>query len=56
VALTATAVENVRQDIAQVLGLREPHVAQNSSDRPNLKVGPRLMDSEFRNFTLTSIP
>lgn len=37
-ALTATAVEKVRDDISEVLRLRTPHIAQNSSDRPNLKI------------------
>ena len=37
-ALTATAVGAVRDDIDKVLGLREPFVAVNSCDRPNLRV------------------
>ena len=37
-ALTATAVDAVREDIASVLELRAPFVAQNSCDRPNLAV------------------
>ena len=37
-ALTATAVGAVRDDIDKVLGLREPFVALNSCDRPNLRV------------------
>jgi|AntAceMinimDraft_12_1070368.scaffolds.fasta_scaffold204446_1 ATP-dependent DNA helicase RecQ len=37
-ALTATAVADVRDDIAQVLRLVRPLVAQNSSDRTNLRV------------------
>ena len=37
-ALTATAVGAVRDDIDKVLGLREPFVAVNSCDRPNLFV------------------
>ena len=37
-ALTATAVDAVRRDIASTLDLRDPHVAANSVDRPNLRV------------------
>ena len=37
-ALTATAVSAVRDDIDKVLGLRTPFVAVNSCDRPNLRV------------------
>ena len=37
-ALTATAVGAVRADIADVLSLRDPFVAVNSCDRPNLRV------------------
>lgn len=41
VALTATAVLDVRRDIHRVLRLRAPHVASNSVDRPNLRVSVR---------------
>ena len=37
-ALTATAVGAVRSDIASVLALRDPFIAVNSCDRPNLRV------------------
>jgi ATP-dependent DNA helicase RecQ/Werner syndrome ATP-dependent helicase len=37
-ALTATAVEKVRDDIKDVLALRQPHVARNSCDRTNLRI------------------
>ena len=36
-ALTATADERVRQDIVDLLGLREPEVVQTGFDRPNLR-------------------
>jgi ATP-dependent DNA helicase RecQ len=38
VALTATATPEVRQDIATVLGLREPVVAMRGFERPNLSL------------------
>ena len=41
VALTATAVLDVRRDIHRVLRLRAPHIASNSVDRPNLRVSVR---------------
>jgi len=37
-ALTATAVGNVRSDIMDVLRLTDPFVAVNSCDRPNLRI------------------
>ena len=37
-ALTATAVEKVREDIKDVLALKRPHVARNSCDRTNLRI------------------
>ncbi|CEF97424.1 DNA/RNA helicase, DEAD/DEAH box type, N-terminal [Ostreococcus tauri] len=37
-ALTATAVKFVRQDIAKILRLRDPFVSENSVDRPNLRI------------------
>ena len=37
VALTATATPDVRQDIARVLGLRDPEVVLTGFDRPNLR-------------------
>lgn len=40
-ALTATAVPIVRADIEKALGLRNPFVAQNSVDRPNLRISTR---------------
>jgi ATP-dependent DNA helicase RecQ len=36
-ALTATATREVREDIAQALGLADPHTVLASFDRPNLK-------------------
>jgi ATP-dependent DNA helicase RecQ len=43
-AYTATATERVREDIAEQLGLRTPHVLVGNFDRPNLtfRVLPRL--------------
>ena len=40
-ALTATAVRHVREDIQKILKLRNPHVAQNSVDRTNLRIDVR---------------
>ena len=37
-ALTATAVNFVRNDIMKILGLNNPFVASNSVDRPNLRI------------------
>ena len=37
-ALTATAVKFVREDIAKILRLRDPYVSENSVDRPNLRI------------------
>ena len=37
-ALTATAVNFVRNDIMKILGLKNPFVASNSVDRPNLRI------------------
>nr|MCU0624564.1 RecQ family ATP-dependent DNA helicase [Gemmatimonadaceae bacterium] len=39
IALTATATPTVRDDIARVLGLREPEVVVTGFDRPNLWYG-----------------
>src|SRR6185369_13686904 len=43
-AYTATATKQVRDDIVQQLGLREPHVLVGTFDRPNLiyRVIPRV--------------
>jgi ATP-dependent DNA helicase RecQ len=43
-AYTATATERVRNDIAEQLGLRNPHILVGNFDRPNLtfRVLPRL--------------
>lgn len=40
-ALTATAVRHVREDIQKILKLRNPHVAENSVDRTNLRIDVR---------------
>jgi superfamily II DNA helicase RecQ len=37
-ALTATAVPRVRDDIIRTLSMKAPHVAQSSYDRPNLEI------------------
>ena len=37
-ALTATAVKHVREDISKTLKLNNPHIATNSVDRPNLRI------------------
>ena len=37
-ALTATAVPRVRDDIIKTLSMRMPHVAQSSYDRTNLEI------------------
>jgi len=37
-ALTATAVKFVRDDIVKILRLRDPFVSENSVDRPNLRI------------------
>ena len=41
IALTATATEEVRQDIVRSLGLREPSVVVTGFDRPNLRYEAR---------------
>ena len=37
-ALTATAVKHVREDISKTLKLSNPYIATNSVDRPNLRI------------------
>lgn len=37
IALTATATDNVRDDIAELLGLRDPETVITGYDRPNLR-------------------
>ena len=37
-ALTATAVKHVREDISKTLKLNNPYIATNSVDRPNLRI------------------
>ena len=37
-ALTATAVKHVREDITKILQLRNPYIATNSIDWPNLRI------------------
>jgi ATP-dependent DNA helicase RecQ len=39
IALTATATPTVRDDIARVLGLRDPEIVVTGFDRPNLSYG-----------------
>lgn len=39
IALTATATPTVRDDIARVLGLRDPEIVVTGFDRPNLRYG-----------------
>ena len=52
-ALTATATDEVRQDIIRQLGMREPHVTITGFERPNLRfevrrtVNDRMKDEEL---------
>lgn len=46
-ALTATADEQVRQDIVGLLGLRDPTVIQTGFDRPNLRYRVRWVAEGF---------
>jgi len=55
-ALTATATDEVRQDIIRQLGMRDPHVAITGFARPNLRfevrrtVNERMKDEELIRF------
>jgi ATP-dependent DNA helicase RecQ len=52
-ALTATATEEVRQDIARQLGMREPHVTITGFARPNLRFDVRrTVNSRTKDETL----
>ncbi|HEX8342389.1 MAG TPA: ATP-dependent DNA helicase RecQ, partial [Tepidisphaeraceae bacterium] len=44
VALTATATDDVREDIIHILGLQTPDVVVTGFDRPNLKYEARCLD------------
>jgi ATP-dependent DNA helicase RecQ len=52
-ALTATATDTVRQDIARQLGMRDPHITITGFARPNLRfevsrtVNPQVKDAEL---------
>ena len=52
-ALTATATDTVRKDIARQLGMRDPHVTITGFARPNLRfevcrtVNPQVKDAEL---------
>jgi ATP-dependent DNA helicase RecQ len=46
IALTATATEDVRDDIIQRLGLREPTVVVTGFDRPNLRYESRSIPKQ----------
>jgi len=46
-ALTATADERVREDIVELLGLREPKLVQTGFDRPNLRYRVRWVAEGF---------
>ena len=46
-ALTATADERVREDIVELLGLRQPEVVQTGFDRPNLNYRVRWVAESF---------
>jgi ATP-dependent DNA helicase RecQ len=52
-ALTATATDDVRQDIVRQLGMRDPHVTITGFERPNLRfevrrtVNERMKDEEL---------
>ena len=52
-ALTATAVSAVREDIKTTLSLKTPFIALNSVDRPNLKI--HTQKKRGREFDLQSI-
>ena len=45
-ALTATATERVRDDIARLLGLRDPHRVVTGFDRANLYFGVERLDAK----------
>ncbi|HEX8323194.1 MAG TPA: ATP-dependent DNA helicase RecQ [Tepidisphaeraceae bacterium] len=44
IALTATATDDVREDIVHLLNLREPQLVITGFDRPNLRYGARCVD------------
>ncbi len=48
VALTATATERVRGDIASLLGLRDPAEIVTGFDRPNLKFGVERLEPKMK--------
>ncbi|MDO4443211.1 MAG: DNA helicase RecQ [Slackia sp.] len=48
VALTATATERVRIDIANLLGLRDPATIVTGFDRPNLKFGVERLEPKLK--------
>jgi len=47
IALTATATDDVRKDIARQLGLRQPRVYVTGFDRPNLRYEARKIDTVY---------
>lgn len=47
IALTATATDEVRKDIARQLGLRQPRVYVTGFDRPNLRYEARNMETVY---------
>lgn len=56
-ALTATADERVREDIVELLGLREPKVVQTGFDRPNLRYRVRwVAESSAKGFANDNSP
>ncbi len=55
-ALTATAPEAVRRDVARELGLREPLLVAANFDRPNLHLGVvRVVDADRRDRRLAKV-
>ena len=48
VALTATATERVRDDISEMLGLRDPATIVTGFDRPNLTFGVERLDAKAK--------
>ena len=55
-ALTATADEQVREDIVELLGLQQPGVVQTGFDRPNLNYRVRWVAESFAKGSRTGYP